>query len=82
MVTKGREIVNQGKTLDPDGRPSRIQSKLFRCSDCHNTRREDPDLSRWDPAARLAYAEELCASACYQGRALETWEMEAVLFYP
>ncbi|MEM1357933.1 MAG: c-type cytochrome [Bacteroidota bacterium] len=34
------------------------QSAHFKCTSCHNVVKEDPDLPRPDPVARLLYAEE------------------------
>ena len=58
-IARGRELVYRGVTADPPaGAESEPISKHFVCVDCHNTVREEADLSRTDPAARLAYAVE------------------------
>ena len=126
LIQKGREIVFNGRTKDSNGKLTSVQSKHFKCTNCHNTVREDPNLTISDPEARLDYASknsisflpgttlygvvnrsswynddysskygdlvtpardtlinaiQLCAVQCSQGRALENWEMEAVLAY-
>lgn len=126
MVEKGRELIFTGVTTGPDGRRTRLQSRYFVCTNCHNMRKEDPDLRVSDPESRLNYVQEnglaflqgttmfgtvnkvswyngdyfkkygdlvkpanqslkaaiqLCAEVCSQGRALEDWEMDAVLAY-
>lgn len=46
----GRRLIHEG--ISRSGR----QSKHFVCTSCHNTVREDPDLRRSDPEARLRFA--------------------------
>jgi mono/diheme cytochrome c family protein len=58
LAAKGEEIIRTGRTTGPDGKLTQKQSKHFVCTDCHNTSREDPDLSVSDPVARLAYVEK------------------------
>ncbi len=58
LVERGRQFVQQGRATDADGRRSRRLSPAFVCTDCHNLVREDPDLERSDPEARLDYAIE------------------------
>jgi mono/diheme cytochrome c family protein len=55
---KGRELVHIGITTRPAGGKTGKQSKHFVCTSCHNTIKEDPDLSVSDPQARLEYAKE------------------------
>lgn len=55
LVSKGEEIIKLGKTLLPDGKRSKTQSRYFVCTDCHNVEKEDPDLRISDPEARLDY---------------------------
>jgi len=55
-VKQGREIVLEGRTTDDSGKPNRVQSPAYLCTDCHHVVREDPDLSVSDPEARLDYA--------------------------
>ncbi len=52
---RGEELVKKGHTTWPDGSKSPRVSKFFTCNDCHNLKREDPDLSVSDPEARLQY---------------------------
>jgi mono/diheme cytochrome c family protein len=54
-VQRGKEIFHQGYTTGPDGKKTRIQSRYFVCTNCHNTAKEDPDLRISDPEARLDY---------------------------
>jgi len=54
-VKRGEEIVKNGVTQGPDGTTSKVQSEFFACIDCHNLKREDPDLKVSDPEARLDY---------------------------
>lgn len=51
----GRSIIEDGFASKPGGGNTGQQSKHFVCTSCHNTEREDPDLSVSDPEARLAY---------------------------
>lgn len=55
-VKRGEEIVRYGTTVGPDGKKSPFQSNYFVCTNCHNLRREDPDLRISDPEVRLDYA--------------------------
>ncbi len=57
LVRKGEALIRTGKARG-QGFSSRKQSLHFVCTDCHNTVREDPDLSVSDPEARLRYARE------------------------
>ncbi len=57
-VEAGRGIVLTGFAPAPDGGTISKQSKHYVCTACHNTEREDPDLSVSDPQARLEYAKE------------------------
>jgi cytochrome c len=54
-IRMGRELVMNGRTVGPDGKRTRLQSKHFVCTNCHNTDREDADLKVADPDARLRY---------------------------
>lgn len=57
MVQRGYDLIHIGKTKNPpEGENSRYISRFYKCTSCHNTQREDPDLSRIDPDARLKYA--------------------------
>lgn len=51
----GRLIVEKGFGKSSDGKKVKKQSKHFVCTSCHNTQREDPNLSNIDPQARLDY---------------------------
>ncbi len=55
---KGRQLFMKGRTTGPNGKRSRLISRYFVCTQCHNYTREDPDLRKSDPEARLTYAVE------------------------
>ncbi len=55
-IRRGYELVHAGRTTAPDGSRSKPVSKFYSCTSCHNVVREDPDLTRVDPEARLHYA--------------------------
>ncbi len=57
-VEMGKNIVLNGFKKTNKGLAT-PQSKHFKCTACHNVKREDPDLSVADPEARLAYAEKM-----------------------
>ena len=57
-VEAGRSIIEDGFAPKPGGGKTGQQSKHFVCTSCHNTQREDPDLTVSDPAARLAYTSD------------------------
>lgn len=54
----GQSIVNNGFSSKPSGGKSSKQSNHFVCTSCHNTQREDPDLTVSDPMSRLEYVAE------------------------
>ncbi len=54
-VENGRKIVHEGISNKANGRKTRKQSKHFVCTSCHNTAIEDPDLTSYDPEARLDF---------------------------
>jgi len=58
LAHKGEEIVIKGRTIAPNGKKSKLQSKYFTCVDCHNVVAEDPNLRKSDPEARLKMAVE------------------------
>ena len=58
LLRQGYEIITEGKTIGPDGKMSKLQSKHFKCTHCHNLVQEDPDLRVSDPEARLKYADQ------------------------
>jgi len=51
----GEDLVLRGITTSNKGKKSKQQSKHFVCTSCHNIEKEDPDLSKADPQARLEY---------------------------
>jgi mono/diheme cytochrome c family protein len=53
---RGKDLVLKGKTKKPKGGKTKIQSKHFVCTSCHNVQKEDLDLSVSDPQKRLEYA--------------------------
>ncbi len=57
-VERGRDIVTKGKTNSPSGGESKRVSKHFVCTSCHNIERDEPDLSKTEPEARLAFTKE------------------------
>ncbi len=57
-VEVGKNIVLGGYKDDRKVSLVGPQSKHFKCTACHNVVREDPDLSKSDPEARLEYAKE------------------------
>jgi len=54
----GRSIVENGFAPKPSGGNTGQQSKHFVCISCHNTEREDPDLTVSDPEGRLSYTSD------------------------
>lgn len=54
-VKAGEELFKYGITERPNGRDTKMQSKHFVCTSCHNVERESPDLTIIDPQARLEY---------------------------
>ncbi|MEL6538680.1 MAG: c-type cytochrome [Bacteroidota bacterium] len=126
IIERGREIIELGRTIGPNGRRSDFVSKFYNCTSCHNQVQEDPNLAKPNPDDRLEYAKEnglpflqattfhgilnreswynedyykkygelvyaanhdvreaiqLCAQECAQGRAVEEWEVEAIMAY-
>ena len=57
-VEAGEDLVLRGVTRDPLGGKVKRQSKHFVCTSCHNIEREDPDLTKADPLARLKYVDK------------------------
>lgn len=57
-VEAGKGISLYGIAKDADGKRIKLQSKHFVCTSCHNIEKEDPDLTKYDPEARLAYVAE------------------------
>lgn len=56
-VEAGQRLVLEGIGARKNGTAAGRQSKHFVCTSCHNIEREDPDLSRADPEARLNYVQ-------------------------
>ncbi len=125
LVQKGKEIVFNGRTTRSNGQKTTLQSKFFKCINCHNVKKESVTLKSSNPEEHLAFSDnsvsflpgttlygtvnrtswynddykkkygslvtnardtlinaiQLCATVCSQGRALDKWEMEAVLQY-
>ena len=58
-ILSGERLVRKGQLRDAGGAATPRLSHYFRCIDCHNTVREDPDLSRIsNPDTKLAFAIE------------------------
>lgn len=57
-VRRGKELFHFGKTTGPNGEAGTFQSIHYTCTSCHNAVREDPDLTKSDPNARLAFAKK------------------------
>ncbi|MCH2043171.1 MAG: cytochrome c [Saprospiraceae bacterium] len=53
---RGKELVHQGYTTAPNGKRTKIQSKFFKCTSCHNTVKEFDTMTDNDPQNRLDYA--------------------------
>jgi mono/diheme cytochrome c family protein len=54
----GEDIVKHGFSKRKGFKKSKRQSKHFVCLSCHNIEKEDPDLTKSDPEARLVYTNE------------------------
>ena len=57
-IKAGEGLVLYGATNGKPGLIKGRQSKHFVCTSCHNIVKEDPDLSKVDPQARLLYARD------------------------
>ena len=57
-VGVGKDIALYGVAKDANGKKIKLQSKHFVCTSCHNIQKEDPDLTKHDPQARLDYVAE------------------------
>ncbi len=57
MIKRGYEMVHHGRTTDNRGKKTEYISRYYMCTNCHNTRIEDPVLSVSDPEARLKYTD-------------------------
>lgn len=51
----GEDIIKNGFSKRKGLKKAKRQSKHFVCTSCHNIEREDPDLAKDDPQARLEY---------------------------
>lgn len=58
IIERGRQIIEEGRTVGPNGSRSDFVSKYYNCTTCHNQVQEDPDLTKGDPDARLSFAIE------------------------
>ncbi|MFT5969954.1 MAG: mono/diheme cytochrome c family protein [Flavobacteriales bacterium] len=57
QVQRGKELIFTGKvSTPPNGERSKFISKFYNCTSCHNTQREDLNLSEINPDERLQYA--------------------------
>ena len=56
QVKNGKQLVEVGKSINPDGKKSKRISRHFVCTDCHNTVRENNSLFNPTPENRLDYA--------------------------
>ncbi|MFK7756627.1 MAG: cytochrome c [Flavobacteriales bacterium] len=56
LIKRGEELIFLGKTTPPEGESSNHISKFYKCVSCHNTVKEDPDLTVINQQARLDYA--------------------------
>ena len=54
-AARGEALIREGFSTKPGGGNSKKQSKHFVCTSCHNLEKEDPDLTKSDPQARLDY---------------------------
>lgn len=55
---RGEALFKEGISTKPGGGKTRVQSKHFKCTSCHNVEKEDPDLRFSDPQARLEYTND------------------------
>jgi mono/diheme cytochrome c family protein len=59
LIQTGKELVTLGYSINSKGNKTKRISKHFVCTSCHNTEREDPDLSdALNPEKRLQYCKE------------------------
>ncbi len=76
-VKMGEDLVRKGRTIR-NGKKTKFISKFYKCTDCHNTVKEDPDLRYSNPETRLDYAVEqgipfLQGTTLYGTVNRETW---------
>ncbi len=55
---QGKQLVLTGFAINEEGKKVAKQSAHFVCTSCHNVERDEPNLSRIDPMAKLAYVAE------------------------
>ena len=55
-INRGKELITAGRTVLPDGSNTGYISKYYECTSCHNTEREDPNLTVVNQDKRLKYA--------------------------
>ena len=58
QVKQGEQLVKKGWAMTPEGKRGKPVSKYYLCTTCHNLEREDPDLRKADPVARLPYVKK------------------------
>lgn len=58
MIKQGKELVLYGKTKSKSGKSTKLQSKHFNCTSCHNVVNDEGDLATMDAQARLEYCDE------------------------
>jgi mono/diheme cytochrome c family protein len=55
---EGRYLIYTGFAKNGKGKSTSKQSAHFVCTSCHNMQRDEPDLSKIDPEAKLDFVEE------------------------
>ncbi len=86
MIARGKDLIFLGKTENPpEGERSTQISKYYKCISCHNTVKEDPDLTVVNPDIRLEYAKQneipyLQGSTFYGIVNRETWYNDDYVF--
>lgn len=58
-AAQGEALVLTGFAQTKDGAKTSKQSAHFVCTSCHNIQRDEPDLSKTNPQARLDYVEKM-----------------------
>ncbi len=59
LASIGEQLVLTGTAKWPDGHKSKVVSKYYNCTSCHNLINEDPDLKNPNPDDRLPYLKTL-----------------------
>ena len=57
-IKQGESLIKKGWAYSPSGKKSKVISKHFDCTSCHNTQQEDPNLAKSSPESRLTYSKE------------------------